>query len=44
MAVAKAEAATKVIDATAAAYEELNKQCGINPQNNLDEFIYLAEL
>jgi len=33
-----------VIDATANAYEELNKQCGFNPSNKLDEFIYLAEL
>jgi len=31
MAIANAQAATKVIDATALAYEELNKQCGINP-------------
>ena len=33
-----------MIDATANAYEELNKQCGFNPSNKLDEFIYLAEL
>jgi len=31
MAIANAEAATKVIDATANAYLELNLQCKINP-------------
>ena len=33
-----------VIDNTAEAYHVLNEKCQFNPQNKLDEFIYLADL
>lgn len=37
-------AAQMVIENTADAYLLLNEKCEINPQNRLDEFIYLADL
>jgi len=41
---AASQAARRVIEATAEAYKELDTKCGFNPQNKLDEFIYLADL
>ena len=44
MAQATSEASQMVIEKTADAYKELNDKCQFNPQNKLDEFIYLADL
>jgi len=44
MANATSTAAQMVIENTAEAYMLLNDKCGINAQNKLDEFIYLADL
>lgn len=41
---AASQAAAQVIDATATAYQQLDRTCGFNPSNKLDEFIYLADL